>query len=204
MVSRLLCSKVSVVNRTQNEEENPMTPQLIQPEHDMNNVELDQLTYSAYLLMLDPGLALSVVMAAIERSMQDAASRADLLQCTIEMSLAQLRLRAGAESDRQSGALETLLYGDSSFAASKWAVSLKKQTDDSPILLLGLRARIAFVLHHVLGYSIQRGAAMVQISEKEYHTRLRNAYVQLAAPELGASAIAGYMVDPTTPAKGGM
>jgi hypothetical protein len=35
-----------------------MTPQIIQPGNDSLDVELDQLTYSAYLLTLDPELAL--------------------------------------------------------------------------------------------------------------------------------------------------
>ena len=43
-----------------------MTPQPIQQVNRSLDVELDQLTYSAYLLTLDPDLALSVVMAAID------------------------------------------------------------------------------------------------------------------------------------------
>jgi DNA-directed RNA polymerase specialized sigma24 family protein len=70
---------------------------------------------------------------------------------------------------------------------------LKEQTNGNPILLLDSGARIAFVLHHVLGYSIHGAAAMVQISEKQYHTQLRKAYLQLASLQLGADAIAGYM-----------
>jgi hypothetical protein len=76
-----------------------MTPQFAQPENTID-VELSQLTYSAYLLTLDPDLALSVVMAALEASMEDLASRHDLLQRTIEISLAQLRLDDSAAMDR--------------------------------------------------------------------------------------------------------
>lgn len=79
-----------------------MTPQVIQPGIDNLDVELDQLTYSAYLLTLDPDLALSVVMAAVDASMEDLASHRDLLQRTIEISLAQVRLDASAISDRES------------------------------------------------------------------------------------------------------
>ena len=107
-----------------------MTPQLMQPGNDTIDVELDQLTYSAYLLTLDPDLALSVVMAAIETSMQDLASRDDLLRRTIEISLAQLRLESSATSDRESLALAALLYSDSSLARSTLALGLKEQMED--------------------------------------------------------------------------
>jgi fumarylacetoacetate (FAA) hydrolase family protein len=169
-----------------------MTPQLAQPENTMD-VELNQLTYSAYLLTLDPDLALSVVMAAVDASMEDLASRHDLLERTIEISLAQLRLDDSAGTDRESLALEALLYSGSSFATSTLALSLKEQTSGNPILLLDSGARIAFVLHHVLGYSMNGAAAMAQISEKEYRTQLQKAYLQLASLQLGAHAIAAYM-----------
>jgi hypothetical protein len=148
------------------QEVSTMTPQLIQPENNSIDIELDQLTYSAYLLTLDPDLALSVVIAAVDASMKDLASRGDLLRRTIEMSLAQLRLDASATSDRESLAVEALLYSNSSFATSKLALSLKEQTNGNPILLLDSGARIAFVLTQVLGYSTTGAAAMVQISEK--------------------------------------
>jgi DNA-directed RNA polymerase specialized sigma24 family protein len=70
---------------------------------------------------------------------------------------------------------------------------LKEQTSGNPILLLDSGARIAFVLHHVLGYSMNGAAAMAQISEKEYRTQLQKAYLQLASLQLGAHAIAAYM-----------
>lgn len=168
-----------------------MTPQVVQSGNDSMDGELDQLTFSAYLLTLDPDLAFSVVMAAIDASMEDLASRRDLLQRTIEISLAQLRLDASATSDRESFPLEAFLYHDSSFAGSKRALSLKALTNGNPILLLDSDARIAFVLHHVLGYSIPEAAVMVQIREKEYLTQLRKAYLQLASLQLGAYAIAG-------------
>ena len=168
-----------------------MTPQVIQPGSDSLDIELDQLTYSAYLLTLDPDLALSVVMAAIDASMDDLASQRDLLQRTIEISLAQLRFDSSATSDRESFPLEASLYHGSSLAGSKRALSLKALTNGNPILLLDSTARIAFVLHHVLGYSINGAAAMAKITEKEYHNQLRKAYLQLASLQLGAYAIAG-------------
>lgn len=170
-----------------------MTPQLSQPGNDSIDTELDQLTYSAYLLTLDPDLAVSAVMAAIDASMEDPSSRGDLLQRTIEISLSQLRLDASATSDRESFPFEASLYSDSSFATSKRASSLKELTNGNPILVLDSSARIAFVLTHVLGYSINGAAAMAQISEKEYLTQLRKAYLQLASLELGTHTIATYL-----------
>ena len=171
-----------------------MTPQFFQPGSDSLDVELDQLTYSAYLLTLDPDLALSVVMAAVDASMEDLDSNRNLLQRTIEISLAQLRLDTSAVSDRESFPLEALLYHDCSVAGSKRALSLKTLTNGNPILVLDSDARIAFVLHHVLGYSIREAATMAQISEKEYHRQLRKAYLQLASLQLGPYAIPGNML----------
>lgn len=168
-----------------------MTPQPIQAGNTIE-AELDQLSYSAYLLTLDPDLALSIVMAAVDASTEDLASRRDVLRRTIEISLAQLRLDTSAASDRESLAFEALLYSDSSFATPTLALSLKEQTDGNPILLLDSGARIAFVLHHVLGYSINGAAAMAQISEKECRMQLRKAYLQLASLQLGARAITAY------------
>jgi DNA-directed RNA polymerase specialized sigma24 family protein len=143
--------------------------------------------------MLDPELTLSVVMAAIDTSREDVASRHDLLQRTVEISLAQLRLDASAPSDRESVAVEAVLYSDAHFATPTLILSLKEQTNGNPILLLDSGARIAFVLHHVLGFSISGAAAMTRISEKEYHRQLRKAYLQLASLQVGAYAIAGML-----------
>lgn len=170
-----------------------MTPQLIQPGNDAIDIELDQLTYSAYLLTLDPDLAHSVVMAAIDTSMEDLAPRGDMLRRTVEISLAQLRLDTAATSDRESFPLEALLYSDSTLATSQRALCLRRLTNGHPILLLNSGARVAFVLHHVLGYSINVAAAIAQISEKEYHAQLRKAYLQLASLQLEDYAIAGNM-----------
>lgn len=169
-----------------------MTPQFIPPGNDTIDVELDHLTYSAYLLTLDPDLALSAVMAAVDTSQEDPASHHCLLRRTIEISLAQLRKDVSAVSDRESLAIEGLLYTD--FAISKRPLSVKEQADGNPILLLDSGERVAFVLHHVLCYSINGAAAMAQISEKEYHAQLRKGYLQLASLQLGADAIGGYML----------
>jgi hypothetical protein len=169
-----------------------MTSQFTQPESTID-VELDQLAYSVYLLTLDPDLALSLAMAAVDASMEELSPHLDLLRRTIEISLAQLRLDTPAASGREFLPFEALLYSDASFAPSTLALSLKEQTNGNPILLLDSGARISFVLHHVLGYSINAAAGMAKISEKEYRTHLRRAYLQLASLQLGACAIAAYM-----------
>ena len=171
-----------------------MTTQRIQPGNESIDSELDQLTYSAYLLTLDPDLAFSAVMAAIDTSMEDLSSRGDLLRRTIEISLAQLRLDTSAALDRESFRLEALLYSDSSLSTSKRVLCLRELADGNPILRLESGARIAFVLNHVLGYSIKAAAAIAQISEKEYHTLLRKAYLQLASVRVGSYAISGNML----------
>ena len=172
-----------------------MTPQLIQPKNDSIDSELDQLTYSAYLLTLDPDLALSVVMAAVDTAIEDHDSYRDLLQRTIEMSLAQLRLDSAEAADRESFPFEALLYRESSLAESKRARSLKELSHGNPILLLNSGARIAFVLNHVLGFGVSRAAAMAQMTEKEFHAQLRNAYLQLASLQLGIDVVASNMLD---------
>jgi hypothetical protein len=205
MVNRLHCSQASVVSGKAkrnhlsidmdgSQEANTMTPQLTHPGNDSIDSELDQLTYSAYLLTLDSDLALSVVMTAVDTAIGHHASHRDLLQRTIELSLTQLRFNPPSASDRESFPLETLLYSDSSFAASKRALSLKELTDGNPILLLDSGARIAFVLHNVFGYGIQAAAEMAQMTDKEFHSQLRKAYVQLASPRIGTDAIVGNVL----------
>lgn len=157
------------------------------------STELDQLTYYVYLLTLDLDLSLSVAMEAIDTSMEPAL-RHDLLRRTIEIALAQLRLDASAASERESLAVQALLYSDSNFEASKRALFLEQQTNGNPILLLDLGARIGFALHHVFGYSFPETAAIAQISEKECRARLRKAYLQLASLQLGPYEIGGNML----------
>ena len=81
-----------------------MTPQLIETANKGIEAELDRLTYSAYLLTLDPGLAMSVVMIALEGAQEDLSSPRNLLQRTVELSLQQLRRDSTARLDRESSA----------------------------------------------------------------------------------------------------
>jgi DNA-directed RNA polymerase specialized sigma24 family protein len=167
---------------------NLMTPQLIETANQGIEDELDRLTYSAYLLTLDPGLAMSVVMTAVEDAQEDLSSPANLLRRTIELSLQQLRREYTARFDRESSAFEALLYGDVTAADSNRTLPFKESTSANPIVLLDHVARITFVLHHVLDYQITEAASMLEVSEKEYRAHLRNAYLQLAALHVASAA----------------
>jgi predicted DNA-binding protein (UPF0251 family) len=172
-----------------------MTAQPLQTKDKSIDVELNQLTYSAYLLTLDPDLSRSVVMAALDSSIEDIASSHDLLYRTIEISLEQLRSDASHRSDRESSSIEASLYSGSGVARLTPALSLEEHASVNPILRLDSDARVAFVLHHVLGYTINEAAAMTQVSEKQFHAQLREAYRQLASLRPEDSAISGYILD---------
>jgi len=51
---------------------------------------------------------------------------------------------------------------------------------NNPILALDSSSRIAFLLHHLLGYEIGDAALLTELSEKEFRAYLRSAYLQLA------------------------
>ena len=56
---------------------------------------------------------------------------------------------------------------------------------NNPILALDSRSRIAFLLHHLLGYRIEDAAFLTGMSEEEFRAYLRSAYLQLASSEVG-------------------
>lgn len=56
---------------------------------------------------------------------------------------------------------------------------------NNPLLSLDSNSRIAFLLHHLLGYKIDDAALVLDLSEEEFRARLRSAYVQLASHEFG-------------------
>ena len=60
------------------------------------------------------------------------------------------------------------------------SVVIQEGSSGNPILSLDSSPRIAFVLHHLLGYKIEDAALLVEISEQEFRAQLRDAYVQLA------------------------
>ena len=157
-----------------------MTPQISQVADNHIESELDQLTYSAYLLTLDSGVAVSVVMTAIDGSLEEITTGPDLLERTIELALEQLRRESRTERDGESSAFDAVLYGHSAAINSPTFQSLK-DLSGNPILLLDSTSRIAFVLHHVLGYELGEAAAKAQMDETEYRAQLRKAYLRLAS-----------------------
>jgi hypothetical protein len=171
-----------------------MTPQFGKASNVNIEGELDRLTYSAYLLTLDAGVAVSVVLSAIDGSLDQISTDPDLLSRTVELALQQVRGQSTSRLDRKSSASEAVLYGDSTAANSKWSLSLRENMSGNPILLLDYSARIAFVLHHVLGYKVAEAAAISQMNEEEYRAQLREAYLQLASVHFGAE-VAGHALE---------
>jgi DNA-directed RNA polymerase specialized sigma24 family protein len=171
-----------------------MTPQLIETTNEVIEAELDRLTYSAYLLTMDTSLAMSVVMSALEGAQKNLSSPANLLRRTVELSLERLRVESTRRLDRKSSAFEALLYGAVTAAESKPALWFKENMSEDPIVLLDHAARITFVLHHVLDYQITEAATMLEMSEKEYRSHLRKAYLRLASLHVASAAPTGGVV----------
>lgn len=146
--------------------------------HDLQ-AELDQLTYSAYLLTVDPGVALSVVMQAIDWSLEEVTSDPGLLQRTVVLALEQLHQDSSRRWDGESSAFDAVLYGHSAPLNSS-ALQSVKELSGSPVLLLDSTSRVAFVLHHSLGYSVREAARMAHMKETDYRSQLHRAYMQLA------------------------
>jgi len=147
------------------------------------DAELDRLTYSAYLLTLDRGLALSVVLSALDWSLEKPIANSALQRRTVELSLLQLQHQSGVDGDREWPSYGAVLYDDSGVANSE-RFSASEEISGNPILSLDAGSRIAFVLHHVLGYDIEESAFLADIDEKGFRAQLRSAYVQLASCQL--------------------
>jgi hypothetical protein len=146
--------------------------------------ELDRLTYSTYLLTLDRGLALSVVLTALDWSFEKPIANSDLQRRTVKLSLRQLQHQSGVDDNSECPSREAVLYDDSGVANSKRFSSSEEDTSSNPILSLEAGSRIAFVLHHVLGYDIEESALLADLDEKGFRAQLRSAYVQLASRRL--------------------
>lgn len=173
-----------------------MTPQVSQTPENNFQAELDQLTYSAYLLTLDPGKAFSAVARAIDGSLEETTVNSDLLERTVELALEDALCESGARWDGESSAYDVVLYGRSAAANSKAFQSLQ-DLKDSPILLLDSTSRIAFVLHHLLGFKISDAAEKARLTEKQYRAQLRRAYLQLASSRLGDGTRASHGAEKT-------
>jgi len=161
-----------------------MAQQLARTEEANIPAELDRLTYSAYLLTLDPGLALSAVLTALDWSLEKPIANSDLQRRTVELSLRQLQGQSGVDSDSGCPTYEAVLYDDSGGTNSKRFSYSEDGISSNPILSLDAGSRIAFVLHHVLGYDIEESALLADLDEKGFRAQLRSAYVQLASCQL--------------------
>jgi hypothetical protein len=171
-----------------------MTPQISQAAEKPIESQLDRLTYSAYLLTLDPGVAVSVVMTAIDESLEEITTRADLLERAVELALEQLCLESRREGDGESSAFDAVLYGHSAAVNSPTFQSLKGLSCN-PILLLDSTSRIAFVLHHGLGYKLGQAAAKARMDEAGYRAQLRKAYLRLASFQSEGQVSGGKFIE---------
>ena len=161
-----------------------MTQQSARTEKTSIEAELDRLTYSTYLLTLNRGLALSVVLTALAWSLEKPIANSDLQRRTVELSLRQLQHQSGVDSASECPSCEAVLYDDSGVANSQGFSSSELDISSNPILSLDAGSRIAFVLHHVLGYDIEESALLADLDEKGFRAQLRSAYVQLASCQL--------------------
>ncbi len=162
-----------------------MTQQSARTEEANIDAELDRIIYSVYLLTLDPGLALSVVLAALDCSLERPISNSDLQRRTVELSLCRLQHQSCVDGDGECPPYEAVLYDDSGVPNSKRFRSPEEEISSNPILSLDAGSRTAFVLHHVLGYDIKESAWLADLDEKGFRAQLRSAYVQLASCQLG-------------------
>ena len=175
-----------------------MTPKTSQTDTNLQT-ELDQLTYSAYLLTLDPGKAFSAVARALEESPEETTPNSALLERTVELALEEVLFESGARWDGESSPYDVLLYGRSAAINSKAFQSLQ-DLNGSPILLLDSTSRIAFVLHHLLGFKISDAAVKARLTEKQYRAQLRRAYLQLASFRLEDGTCASHGAEQSGPA----
>lgn len=67
---------------------------------------------------------------------------------------------------------------------------------NNPILALDSSARIAFLLHHLLGSKIEDAACLTEQSEKEFRAYLRSAYLQLVSCEVGLDVHLSVLAEP--------
>jgi hypothetical protein len=88
--------------------------------------------------------------------------------------------------DYESSVYDAVLYADSNSMNSKPFLSLTKDMSGNPIFQLDSSSRVAFVLHHVVGYKIEEVATRAKMSEEEFRAQLRKAYLQLASVHLDA------------------
>lgn len=66
----------------------------------------------------------------------------------------------------------------------------------NPILSLDSSSRTAFLLHHLFGYNIEEAASLAEMSQEEFCTHLRYAYLQLIPSQLGLDAYLNAVAQP--------
>jgi DNA-directed RNA polymerase specialized sigma24 family protein len=130
-------------------------------------------------------------MTALGDAVAEPTGENDLLVRTVEIALQELQAKPGRAWDRESTALEVVLYGEYKSGNSGRILALKEENADNPILSLHLTDRLAFVLHHVLGYKIKNAAEMRNVDEKQFRAHLHHAYGQLASVRDGRQVFPG-------------
>ena len=96
--------------------------------------ELDRLTYSAYLLRLDPGKAFSAVASAIDGSLEETTPNSDLLERTAKLALEQVLCESGARWDGESSAYDVVLSGRWFSSIFNWATNRKRAARGGPAI----------------------------------------------------------------------
>ena len=135
---------------------------------------------------------------ALDGSLEGPSADSDLLERTVELALEDVLCASRTSWDGESLAYDVVLYGH--FAAiNPQAFQSLQDLNGSPILLLDATSRIAFVLHHLLGYKIGDAAAKALLTEKQYRAQLRRAYVQLASFRLQDGTPASHGVEQSAP-----
>lgn len=158
-----------------------MTHESVQPATTSIKAELERLAYYAYLLTRDPDSAVLAVMTALSSSANELTGQTDLQGRTVEIALLNL---PDEPADRENPAPHPKPCLETTVADSKRLTSWKEDLDGSPIFSLDSRDRIAFVLHHVIGYSIEDAALLLEMTETEFRAHLRSAYLQLASGQI--------------------
>src|ERR1700721_807137 len=122
-----------VLMKTQARRTNAMTQPSARTQEANIDAELDRLTYSPYLLTLDRGLALSVVLTALDWSLEKPIANSDLQRRTVELSLRQLQHQSGVDGDSEEPSSEAVLYDDSGVSNSKRFSSSEGEKNNTQI-----------------------------------------------------------------------
>lgn len=125
------------------------------------------------------------MLTALDWSLEKPVQNSDLKRCTVELSVRHLQNQAAMDANNELPPYDSVLYDDSRMANSKQFSFSEEDMSNKPILALDSGSRIAFVLHHVLGYTIEESALLADMDVKGFGAQLRSAYVQLVSGRLG-------------------